>query len=379
MTTQRRFPSRLVAVTVIVLIAVGLVAWELYGPGRRADAGVREVAIILHADEPHPPVLYVEKGADYRIAVTSADDRYSLAEWPGQPTSSGDNEVRPDTVVWIDVPAQQLRDGRRLGHNGPVVQVVDNLDSLAARGEVYYVSIIAADDGLIPEQVGLAEGLQAAFGGISLTDGRMLLIEGARLYLPLWPASITQLLIDVPGAGIYNVVCEEGCDDARWQGALRVERGDTEVPWVEARDTDAAAELSKRAPDFALYDDRGRVVKLSDYKDEKPVFINFWATWCPPCRREMPAMQDVYERLGHEVEILAVNYLESRPQVTAFMNELQLDFPVVLDVKGDVNSRYGVWSYPTSVFVDRQGVVRGRFMGELTVEMMEEFVDIIKE
>lgn len=90
-------------------------------------------------------------------------------------------------------------------------------------------------------------------------------------------------------------------------------------------------------------------------------------------------MQDLYERRGAEVEILAVNYLESRPQVAEFMHELELDFPVLMDVNGDVNGRYSVWSYPTSVFVDRDGIVRGRFIGELTVQMMEEFVDSITE
>lgn len=377
MTTIRRLSPRFIGVVAIVLIAAGLFAWEVLGPGGRIDTGVREVAVILGAEQSYPPILYVEKGADYHIAVTAADDRYSLAEWPGQ--VQGGPDVSPDDVVWVEVPAQQLRDGARLGPNGPLVQVVDDLDSLAARGEIYYVAVIAAEDGLMPNEVRLTEGLRAAVGGVSLSSPRMLLIEGARLYLPLYPGSVTELLVDVPGPGVYNLVCEQGCEETRWQGAFRVEQADREVPWVEARDTDAAAELQRRAPDFTLYDNRGRVVQLSDFKNEKPVFINFWATWCPPCRREMPAMQDLYERRGAEVEILAVNYLESRPQVAEFMHELELDFPVLMDVNGDVNGRYSVWSYPTSVFVDRDGIVRGRFIGELTVQMMEEFVDSITE
>jgi len=88
-------------------------------------------------------------------------------------------------------------------------------------------------------------------------------------------------------------------------------------------------------------------------------------------------MQALYERRGDEVAILAVNYRETRAQVEAFMQELDLHFPALLDVQGDVALRYNVWSYPTSVFVDKDGIVRGRFIGELSPELMEQFVDAI--
>lgn len=88
-------------------------------------------------------------------------------------------------------------------------------------------------------------------------------------------------------------------------------------------------------------------------------------------------MQALYDRRGDEVVILAVNYRETRSQVTAFMDDLDLHFPALLDVQGDVALRYGVWSYPTSVFIDKDGVVRGRFVGELSPELMEQFVDAI--
>ena len=141
----------------------------------------------------------------------------------------------------------------------------------------------------------------------------------------------------------------------------------------------AAAQLNQTAPDFAVYDVEGRVVQLSDFRGEKPVFINFWATWCPPCMREMPEMQKLYARRGHEFELLAVNFLEHRPQVVPWVEQYGLEFPILMDVTGEVSSRYGVWSYPTSVFIDKDGVVRGRFVGELSYQMMEDFVDAISE
>lgn len=378
MGAQHRPPKRLWAALIIVIIAAGLVAWEFFGPESRVDGGLREAAIILTADEPYPPVLFVEKNMDYRLAVTAATGRHSLADWTGR-VSAEKVEVEPGAVLHVDVSATEWRDGQPIGPGGPIVRVVDSLDLLAATGEVYSLSVIAADDGLIPRQVRLTEGIKASIHGISSDAVRMLLIEGARLYLPVSPDNVTELRFDAPTPGVYNVLCEQGCEDRGWQGALRIETLESEVPWVEARDTDAVAELGRRAPDFTLYDDGGRVVQLSDFQHDKPVFINFWATWCPPCKREMPAMQELYDRRGNEFELLAVNYLENRSQVDAFMDELQLDFPVLMDVAGAVNSRYGVWSYPTSVFVDRDGFVRGRFLGELSPELMEEFIDIITE
>lgn len=370
--------KRIVAIAVIVIIAAGLVAWELYGPGSRADAGVAEVAVILTDGEPFPPVLHVEEDTDYRIAVTATVGRHSLDGWPGLSPETGEF-VEPGTVVWLETSSNRWRDGQPIGPGGPVLRIVDDLDALAARGEVYYVGLIAEEDGLIPRQVRLTEGLKAALGGVSSDGPRMLLIEGARLYLPVATGGVTELLVDVPTPGVYNVACEEGCSKDRWSGAFRVVASDSEVPWVEGRDSEAVAEVNGRAPDFILYDRTGQIVQLSDFRNEKPVFINFWATWCRPCRDEMPAMQALYDRRGDEFEILAVNYLESRSQVIEFMDELQVDFPALMDVAGTVNSRYAVWSYPTSIFVDREGVVRGRFMGELSAELMEEFIDLVTE
>lgn len=375
---KKPFPSRrLFALVVIVLIGAGLTAWELYGAGGRSEPGLREAAVVLAGDDAYPPVLYVEKGVDYRLYVTSVAESRDLSGWPGLSPESA-RRVEPGEVVRLNVARDGWRDGDRLGPGGPVVRVVDDLDDLAARGEVYYVALIADGDGLVPRQVRLTEGMKAAFGGVSTGNRRTLLIEGARLYLPVSADGVTELLVDVPIPGLYNVACEDGCE-GRWEGAFRVESSDSEVPWAEARDTEAAAELQRRAPDFALYDVEGRVVQLSDFQGDKPVFINFWATWCRPCRDEMPGMQALYDRRGDEFEILAVNYLENRTQVVEFMDELGVDFPALMDVTGAVNSRYGVWSYPTSVFVDREGIVRGRFMGELSPRMMEEFIDIITE
>lgn|GEM_PF-132445 len=367
---------RWAAVTIVVALVAGLAAWELWGL-RAPDNPPREVAVILGAQGPYPETLYLEDGASYRIALTSLDEVYPLPDVPGvRLPQSGARDVAFGEVAWVELDADPGWDGRRLGENGPVVRVVDSLARLVAMGIEYPVAVIAGEGELIPRQVRLLEDSRAVVGGTSLRGPVMLNTKGTGVQFALWPAEVIVLALDVPSPGTYELACEQGCS-GRWQGAFRVDALAAEVPWVEAQGTAAAAELGRMAPDFALYDADGRVVQLSDYRGEKAVFVNFWATWCPPCLREMPAMQALYDRRGDEVVILAVNYRETRSQVTAFMDDLDLHFPALLDVQGDVALRYGVWSYPTSVFIDKDGVVRGRFVGELSPELMEQFVDAI--
>lgn len=381
---------RWLAVALVLVIAGGLVAWELMGARRSQDTGVREVAVVLSADGSYPDVLYVEKGVPYRIAITSIDGEYTLTgvsvagDGRSNGSAGGSGEARqvtvsPGRVTWVEAGPNTLVDGRPFGGVGPVVQRVDNLATLAGQGIVYPLAVVADADGLVPRQVRLAEGARVAVGGVSLDVPRVLNIADTNVHLALWPGEVIESVIDAPRAGTYQIQCEQGCSGTRWAGAFRVEASDTDVPWVEAKTTDAVGELNQRAPDFAVYDLEGRVVQLSDYRGTKPVFLNFWATWCPPCKREMPTMQQFYAERGDEVEILAVNFLEHRPLVEPFVDELGLDFPILMDVTGEVSGRYNVWSYPTSLFIDKDGIVRGRFVGELSYEMMEDFVDMIIE
>ncbi len=118
--------------------------------------------------------------------------------------------------------------------------------------------------------------------------------------------------------------------------------------------------VGEAAPDFVLQDLEGNEVRLSDFAG-RPVLLNFWNTWCPPCRTEMPALQEVYTAQGADgLQILAVNLLYQENDlrdVTQFVQEKGLTFPILLDETGEVAVRYRVGSLPTSVFVDREGKV----------------------
>ena len=117
------------------------------------------------------------------------------------------------------------------------------------------------------------------------------------------------------------------------------------------------------APDFTLETLEGKTVTLSDLHGEV-VLINFWATWCPPCRAEMPAIQKVYEEYRDQgFTVLAVNQRENPGRVVAFMDELGLTFPVPMDRDGRVFERYRVNALPSTFFVDRAGIIQDVTIG----------------
>ena len=106
----------------------------------------------------------------------------------------------------------------------------------------------------------------------------------------------------------------------------------------------------------------------------KVVFLNFWATWCGPCRDEMPSMETLYNRYRDRgLEILAVNSGESQSQVNTFMKEYGLSFPVVLDSDSRVSQTYGIQGIPTTFLIDRQGKIILRVVGSLHWDTPEVF------
>lgn len=140
---------------------------------------------------------------------------------------------------------------------------------------------------------------------------------------------------------------------------------------VEVEESDEVGILrGELAPDFELTTLNGEKVKLSDYKGQR-VMLNFWATWCPPCRAEMPAMQKFQE--DKDVQVLAVNLLEteSNPDnVQKFMDELNLTLTIPMDVESAVSNEYNVIAYPTTYMIDSNGRIQFIMMGEMTYDFM---------
>ena len=147
-----------------------------------------------------------------------------------------------------------------------------------------------------------------------------------------------------------------------WIWVNRVPAGDA---LAVAGSLPPAPAIGHPAPDFALTGTNGQPFKLSDLRGA-PVVLNFWATWCPPCRAELPELQAASERLAGQVAVIGVNQGEAPIDVRAFTQQLELTFLVPLDTQMDVSRLYLVRSLPTTFFIDRSGVIRHMQVGPLT-------------
>ena len=140
-------------------------------------------------------------------------------------------------------------------------------------------------------------------------------------------------------------------------------------------------EEGNKAPNFELPTLDGKKVKLSDMKGKK-VILNLWATWCPPCKAEMPHMQEFYQsQKGKNVEILAVNLTTAEKDASTikpFVQEYGLSFPVLLDNDGLIGDTYQAFTIPTSYIIDTKGNIRKRVVGPMDKEMMTELINSIE-
>ncbi len=126
---------------------------------------------------------------------------------------------------------------------------------------------------------------------------------------------------------------------------------------------DIAAREGALAPDFLLETMDDSELRLSDLRGQ-PVVLNFWATWCKPCRQEMPRFVEAYDEYANEgLVIVAVNLQEGKGIVRPFAQDYGMDFPIVVDRDGEVGDRYRLLGLPTTYFIDRQGVIRSVFTG----------------
>ena len=133
---------------------------------------------------------------------------------------------------------------------------------------------------------------------------------------------------------------------------------------------------SAKAPDFNLKDQYGVVHSLENYKG-KVIFLSFWATWCPPCKKEMPDIENIYKEYGEnkkDVVILGVNS-EKENEVKKFLKDKGYTFPTVIDENSEVMRKYFIQAFPTSFVIDKEGNVYGYVMGGLTKEQIRQVIE----
>lgn len=143
--------------------------------------------------------------------------------------------------------------------------------------------------------------------------------------------------------------------------------------------TNSVEQEKVKAIDFTLSDISGKKVTLSELKGKK-VFLNFWATWCPPCKAEMPDIEKLYqETKDSDLVILAVNLGESKDLVSSFLEKNKYNFPVLLDTTQNVAEDYQIRSIPTSYFIDEEGYIRAAKIGAMDMDEMKYYVGLLQK
>ncbi|MFC0297224.1 TlpA family protein disulfide reductase [Geobacillus jurassicus] len=162
---------------------------------------------------------------------------------------------------------------------------------------------------------------------------------------------VVLLFLAVAGYGLWNAMAADKPNEANESGP----------------------EVGQTAPDLTLPVLGGQSVKLSVLRG-KPVVLNFWTSWCPPCKKEMPELAEFYERHGREVALLAVHLTtqDTLDNAERFAKANKLAFPIGLDVRGEALRQYRIQTIPTTYIIDPNGVIRRKIVGPVTAKRLEQ-------
>ena len=156
-----------------------------------------------------------------------------------------------------------------------------------------------------------------------------------------------------------------------------------EITEADPEPVEEAAPERVAAVDVPLYDAEGNEIRLAEYLGEKPLVMNFWATWCPYCLQEMPHFQEQYEALGDQVQFLMIDVADgSRETVSAgaaFIEKEGYTFPVLYDTSLNASYTYGASALPLTYFIDAEGYVVTAYRGALTAELLQMGIDMLLE
>ena len=195
---------------------------------------------------------------------------------------------------------------------------------------------------------------------------------------PLARAAIALVLLAVLGGAVFALQSARG-DGGSGPGAqqggtpavLASPPAGSPEPGLGALDGHAPV-VGQPAPDFALRTVDGSVLKLSDLRG-KVVWINFWATWCVPCKQELPEIKQIYDaRRAEGLEVLEVNWQEPAATAKAYFDERSLPMPVLLDTSSSVFNQYRLQGLPDHFFIDREGKIAALYFGQLTADKMKQ-------
>jgi len=343
-------PTRLAAkeqarrrrVIIISLLAVGVAAVALWGWLSNPNTSVPSDAVARVNGE-----YILEKDVDREINLTKASLELSQV-------LSGTNGV--DTKTTLPSRAQVLEDliTRKM-------QVQDARKAGVVVGDTDIESAVQA----IMERTGVSqEKLEAALAKYGLTLDDLREITGD-------VALINKYIGDYVASGAKD---EQDVQNKRndWLTSLAQT---SKIDRLKASGAGPAPQIGKEAPDFTLTSLDGKEVKLSDLRG-KPVLVNFWATWCPPCRAEIPEIVQTYKETHKDnYEIVGIATQSDRPTIEAFAKEFGILFPVLPDADNRITSDlYHVIPIPTSFFIDKDGIIRDIHIGPVDRTLLEKWL-----
>lgn len=149
----------------------------------------------------------------------------------------------------------------------------------------------------------------------------------------------------------------------------------------EGSSSSSSSQQASPAPSFPMEDAQGNTVQLSDFLGDKPVFLNFWASTCSPCKQEMPDIQALYGQYGDQIHFVLVNVgaamKDTRENAESYLTEQGFTFPVYYDVDYQAITTYGINSFPFSIFIDAQGNLVTYGQGMLSAELLQKGLNLI--
>ena len=176
----------------------------------------------------------------------------------------------------------------------------------------------------------------------------------------------------------HDVLVSQDAEETPTEAETETETAPSDTE--ETTEKEEEASTAKLVPDFTVTDADGNEVKLSDYFG-KPIVLNFWASWCDPCKSEMPDFNEFYGKLGEEITFLMVNMTDgSRETVDTakdYVAEQGFTFPVLFDTAGNAATTFGVYSLPTTYFIDVQGNAVAYAMGAIDADTLQKGIDMI--
>lgn len=194
------------------------------------------------------------------------------------------------------------------------------------------------------------------------------------------------LVILIGGAGFfYNKLRSSYKTDALTETSQAAENEtdseETEDSQTSSEETDSGENAAETAPDFTMTNASGEEIKLSDFFD-KPVVLNFWASWCGPCKSEMPHFEDAYQKYGEDINFVIVNLTdgtrETVENASDFIEEQGYTFPLYFDTNTEGAMTYGTYSIPVTYFIGADGVPVAQANGALDAATLQKGLDMIQ-